>query len=92
MGKSWLVNIVSLFLLLLLCVTGFINWLVLPRGYEATHGFLFGLRHFLIGIHQWTAILFVIAIAIHIAFHWGYVRANLKKFFNFLRNSIHPNY
>jgi len=42
-------------------------------------GFLFSLRHFFLGIHQWTAILFVIAIAIHIAFHWGYVRANLKK-------------
>jgi membrane protein implicated in regulation of membrane protease activity len=79
MRKFWLVNIVSVFLLALLCMTGFINWLVLPRGYGATQGFLFSLRHFFLGIHQWTAILFVIAIAIHIVFHWGYVRANLKK-------------
>jgi uncharacterized membrane protein len=79
MRKFWLVNIVSVFLLALLCMTGFINWLVLPRGYGATQGFLFGLRHFLIGIHHWTAILFLITIAIHIAFHWGYVKANLKK-------------
>jgi hypothetical protein len=78
-SKFWLVNVVSFSLLTLLGVTGFINWLVLPRGYEATHGFLFGLRHFLIGIHHWTALLFLITIAIHIGFHWGYVRANLKK-------------
>ena len=78
-SKFWTVNIVSFALLLLLCMTGLINWLVLPRGYGATQGFLLSLRHLLLGIHQWTAILFVIAIAIHIVFHWGYVRANLKK-------------
>jgi hypothetical protein len=79
MRKFWLVNIVSVFLLTLLCMTGFINWLVLPRGYGATQGFLLSLRHFLLGIHQWTAILFVVTIAIHIVFHRGYVRANLKN-------------
>jgi membrane protein implicated in regulation of membrane protease activity len=79
MGKFWLVNIVSLFLLLLLCMTGFLNWLALPRGYGATQGFLLSLRHFLLGVHQWSATLFVITIAIHITFHWGYIRANLKK-------------
>jgi hypothetical protein len=79
MRKFWLINMVSFSLLTLLCVTGFINWLVLPKGYGGTQGFLFGLRHFLIGIHQWTALLFLITTAIHIAFHWGYVRANLRK-------------
>jgi hypothetical protein len=79
MRKSWFINVASFFLLSLLCVTGLINWLVLPRGYRGGEGFLFGLRHFLIGVHEWAAVLFLITIAIHIALHWGYVRANLRK-------------
>jgi len=79
MRKFWLINIVSFSLLTLLGVTGFINWLVLPRGYGGTQGFWFWLRHVFLGIHHWTAILFLITIAIHIAFHWGYVKAKLKK-------------
>jgi hypothetical protein len=79
MHKFWLINRVSIFLLTLLCVTGFINWLVLPRGYGGAQGFWFWLRHVFQGIHHWAALLFLLTIAIHIAFHWGYVRTNLKE-------------
>jgi uncharacterized membrane protein len=79
MRKLWLINVVSVSLLILLCMTGIINWLVLPRGYGGTQGFWFWLRHVLLDIHHWTAILFLVTIAIHIALHWGYVRVNLRK-------------
>jgi hypothetical protein len=52
----------------------------LPRGYEARGSVLVSLRHFLVSIHEWTALLFMITIVIHIYLHWTYVKSNLKKY------------
>jgi hypothetical protein len=78
--QIWHVNVVSFILLTVLGFTGFINWLLLPKGYEASSGFLISLRHFLRGVHEWTAVLFLISIAIHISLHWSYIKTNLKKY------------
>ena len=78
--KLWIVNVVSFVLFSLLSLTGLINWLVLPKGYGARGGFLVSLRHLLIEVHEWTALLFMIIIIVHVVLHWGYVKANLKKY------------
>jgi len=78
--KLWAVNVLSFFLFILLSVTGLLNWFVLPRGYEARGSVLVSVRHFLITIHEWTALIFMIAITIHIILHWKYIRSNLKKY------------
>jgi hypothetical protein len=39
-SKLWIVNVISFILFIILCSTGLINWLVLPRGYEARGSFL----------------------------------------------------
>lgn len=78
-SKLWIVNVISFFLFSLLCATGLINWLLLPRGYGSGAGFLVSFRHSLITLHEWTGLLFMIIIGIHIAFHWGYVRKNLER-------------
>jgi cytochrome b subunit of formate dehydrogenase len=75
----WLINVVSFVLFVVLSVTGLINWLLLPKGYAARGSFLITLRHLLVEIHEWVAVGFMVAIAIHILLHWGYVKANLKK-------------
>lgn len=75
----WLINMVSFVLFVALSLTGLINWLVLPKGYEAKGSFLITLRHFFVEIHEWTALAFMVTIAIHIFLHWGYVKTNLKK-------------
>lgn len=75
----WLINMVSFVLFVVLSLTGLINWLVLPKGYEAKGNFLITLRHFLVEIHEWAALGFMITIVIHIFLHWGYVKTNLKK-------------
>lgn len=75
----WLINMVSFVLFVVLSLTGLINWLVLPKGYEAKGSFLITLRHFFVEIHEWTALAFMVTIAIHIFLHWGYVKTNLKK-------------
>lgn len=75
----WLINMVSFVLFVVLSLTGLINWLVLPKGYEAKGNFLITLRHFLVEIHEWAALAFMVTIAIHIFLHWGYLKTNLKK-------------
>lgn len=78
--KFWTVNIISFILFIVLCSTGLLNWLVLPRGYEARGSFLVSLRHFFITIHEWTALIFMVMITIHIILHWPYIKSNLKKY------------
>jgi hypothetical protein len=77
--KIWTVNVIAFILLAVLVLTGTINWLLLPRGYQAA-GALLSLRHFLHDIHAWTALLFVISMLVHWSLHWGYIQSNLKRY------------
>jgi hypothetical protein len=79
-SKLWMVNVLSFILFIILSGTGLLNWLVLPRGYEVRGSFLVSLRHFFISIHEWAAIIFIIAVAVHIVLHWPYIKSNLKKY------------
>jgi ABC-type transport system involved in multi-copper enzyme maturation permease subunit len=79
-SKLWIVNVISFILFIILCSTGLLNWLVLPRGYEARGSFLVSLRHFFIAFHEWAALIFMIVVAVHIVLHWPYVKSNLKKY------------
>ena len=75
----WFVNVLSFILFAILTVTGLINWLFIPGGYRGEGGFLMSLRHFFMGIHEWTALLFIIVVVIHLILHWPYIRSNLNK-------------
>jgi len=79
-SKLWIVNVISFILFIILFSTGLLNWLVLPRGYEARGSFLVSLRHFFITLHEWAALIFMVLIAVHIALHWSYIKSNLKKY------------
>lgn len=78
-AKLWQVNIVSFVLFSILATTGLINAFLLPRGFRGEGGFLFSLRHFLMGVHEWTALAFIFIIGIHLFLHWPYIRARLNK-------------
>ncbi len=41
----WTANVTSFILFVILCSTGLINWIVLPRGHEARGNALVSLRH-----------------------------------------------
>ncbi|MCF8083151.1 MAG: DUF4405 domain-containing protein [Deltaproteobacteria bacterium] len=75
----WRINIISFICFSLLGLTGLINWLLLPKGYEAKASFLVSLRHFLVEFHQWTAVISMLTIAVHILLHLSYVKSNLKR-------------
>ncbi len=78
-SKLWIVNVTSFILFIILCSTGLLNWLVLPRGYQARGSFLVFLRHIFITIHEWASLIFMVVVAIHIILHWPYIKSNLKK-------------
>jgi cytochrome b subunit of formate dehydrogenase len=80
LSRLWIVNVISFFLFSLLSVTGLINWLLLPRGYGSGSGFLVSLRHSLVTVHEWTALLFMIVIGVHISLHRTYVKKTLDKY------------
>jgi hypothetical protein len=76
--KIWSVNIIAFILLAVLFFTGMINWLLLPRGFQAA-GALLSLRHFLHDLHVWAALLFIISMLVHWSLHWGYIQSNLNR-------------
>jgi hypothetical protein len=76
--KIWTVNVIAFILLAVLFFTGIINWLLLPRGYQAA-GALLSLRHFLHDIHVWTALLFIISMLVHWSLHWGYIQSHVNR-------------
>jgi hypothetical protein len=78
--KLWTVNVISFILFVILCSTGLINWLVLPRGYQARGDFWISLRHFFITLHEWVGMMFIVLIIIHMVLHWTYIKSNLKKY------------
>ena len=79
-AKLWFVNIISFGLLSILTLTGLINWWFIPRGGGAEGGFAVLLRHFLRQVHEWTALMFIVMILIHLALHWTHIKSNLHAY------------
>ena len=72
-------------------ISGFILWLVLPRGsgggYRGGAGessgvstFLFT-RHTWLDIHEWAAVALLVAFAVHITLHWRWIFYMTKSYF-----------
>ena len=79
-AQLWLVNVISFVLFSILTLTGLINWLFVPRGGGAEGGVAVILRHFLREVHEWTALMFIIMMLIHLALHWTHIKSNLQKY------------
>jgi hypothetical protein len=78
-AKLWAIHIMSFFFSSYLNITGLINWLMLPKGYELRGSSLIFIRHFLIEVHQWAGSIFIIIVAVHVILHWGYIKAQVVK-------------
>jgi hypothetical protein len=78
--QLWTVNILSFVLFMVLAVSGLINFLLIPGGYRGEGSALTSLRHFFRVIHEWTALLYLAVVIIHLMMHWPYITSNLKKY------------
>ena len=70
----WRVQVILSLAILVLAVTGTINWL-LPRG-----GSVRTLRHLLRWIHEGAAVGFLMVLAAHLYCQWPALRRNLARF------------
>jgi hypothetical protein len=69
--------------MLLQAISGFVLWLVLHRGGgsgkgDSTQSTFVWSRQTWIDIHDWTAVVLLILIAIHIYMHWGWLLNQTK--------------
>jgi hypothetical protein len=79
-AQLWIVNVISFVLFSILTLTGLINRLFVPRGGGAEGGIAVHLRHFLREVHQWTALMFIVMVLIHLALHGSHIKSNLQKY------------
>jgi hypothetical protein len=91
MGKAtsnYLIDLVMFVLLLFEAVSGFVLWLVLPKGggYMGGRGliteatFLWS-RDTWIVLHDWVAVALLVVVVLHLVLHWKWIVHMTKTFF-----------
>ena len=88
--KNYIVFVLLSILGLLEAVSGFVLWIALPSGGGwrgggfgggAEYTFLSLSRHTWLDIHDWTAVVIVAVIIIHLVLHWKWIIYVTKKVF-----------
>lgn len=87
--EQLIVSILLCILFFIECLSGFVIWIIIPRGemnYDAmVNGIapvFWGLqRNYWVDIHAWIAVLIISIIAIHILFNWKWIIAVSKNIF-----------
>ncbi len=74
--RLWLLNLVLFTCFVLLSLTGLIPWVFLPRGHGGELG---ALRHTLIDLHTWIALVLIALVILHLVWHWSYITASAKR-------------
>jgi hypothetical protein len=85
--RNYLLALVMALLALFQAVSGFVLWLVLPRGggYRGGLGdaggtFLWSREGWIV-LHDWTAVALVVIVLVHIILHWGWIVRMTRLYF-----------
>jgi len=87
--RTWLIDLVG-FVSGLLSILSGVYFLFLPSGgYQGGRNPSYGItilfsRHTWEGLHTWSSVLMITAIAIHFALHWAWVRMSSRRVANHL--------
>jgi hypothetical protein len=85
--RNYILALVMALLALFQAVSGFVLWLVLPRGdgYQGGRSIAGGTflwsRNSWMNIHDWTAVALVVIVVIHIILHWGWIVRMTRSYF-----------
>jgi hypothetical protein len=82
--RNYILALVMALLALCQAVSGFVLWVVLPRGYMGgrdTDSTFIWPRDSWINIHDWTAIALVVIVLVHVILHWGWIVRMTKSYF-----------
>jgi ABC-type dipeptide/oligopeptide/nickel transport system permease subunit len=86
--RNYILALVMALLALFQAVSGFVLWVVLPRGggyrggQGTTGGTFLWSRDAWINLHDWTAVALVIIVVIHIILHWGWIVRMTRSYFS----------
>lgn len=78
---KFIVDILMFIDFLIIAVSGFILWLVLPRGSGRLENSFIFLREDWLFMHNWGSVLLIILIIIHLVLNWNWIKSMFK--FNF---------
>jgi hypothetical protein len=83
--RNYILALVMVLLALFQAVSGFVLWVVLPRGgYMGGRGadgtFLWS-RDSWIDLHDWTAVALAVIVVIHVILHWGWIVRMTRSYF-----------
>ena len=84
--RNYLVDLIMFLLALFEVVSGFVLWLILPKGggYRGGGGlvvettFLWS-RDTWIAIHNWVGVALVVVVVIHLVLHWRWIVSMTKR-------------
>jgi ABC-type dipeptide/oligopeptide/nickel transport system permease subunit len=84
--RNFILALVMALLALFQAISGFVLWVVLPRGdgYQGGRGeigtFLWT-RNEWIDLHDWTAVALAVIVLVHIILHWGWIARMTRSYF-----------
>ena len=88
--RNYVLALIMGLLALFEAVSGFVLWLVLPRGggYMGGRGAGIGEATFLwsrdtwTDLHNWVAVALVVIVLVHVILHWGWIVRMTKSYFS----------
>ena len=75
---KFLVDILMFVSFLVVAVSGFILWLVLPRGSGRDGSVFILLREEWLFLHDWLSVFLVLFILVHLVLNWAWIKSMFK--------------
>ena len=75
---KFLVDVFMFFNFIIIAISGFILWLVIPRGSGKLGASFILLRETWIFLHNWVSVLLIILIIIHLLLNWVWIKSMFK--------------
>ena len=79
--KKFIVDFLIFLDFLVVAISGFILWLVLPRGSGKTGSSFLFLREDWVFIHNWGSVVLIILILFHLIFNITWIKAMFRNLF-----------
>lgn len=76
--RNYWLDVVMGLLALVVAVSSFLLWVVFPRGH-------FAARAVWVDIHKWVGLALGIAVLVHVAFHWRWLKGMTRRHLGGLR-------
>jgi len=80
--KKFIVDILMFLDFVVVAVSGFILWFILPRGNQKIFKSFIFLREEWIFIHDWASVLLIIFLLAHFFLNWNWIRAMFRNYFS----------